>query len=123
MAWGIAVVGLAIDQATKALALARLDPENPPVLLGGLLTLQLVRNPGAAFSFGGTPTKIAGTGSAVNTAYLYSNVITIGGQQIDAIVTLTGLSGATLDSFDSTANPYANTGYFQPNLTLSSVGG
>ena len=64
MAWGIAVVGLAIDQATKALALARLDPENPPVLLGGLLTLQLVRNPGAAFSFGESFT-IVFTGIAI----------------------------------------------------------
>ena len=46
------LVGWGIDQGTKALALAYLDPENPPVLLGGLLTLQLIHNPGAAFSLG-----------------------------------------------------------------------
>lgn len=52
IAWVIAVLGFAADQATKALALAFLDPLDPPVLLGGLLRLQLIRNPGAAFSMG-----------------------------------------------------------------------
>ncbi len=44
--------GLALDIATKMLAVSRLDPENPTRLLGGLVTLQLIRNPGAAFSLG-----------------------------------------------------------------------
>lgn len=48
----VAVVGYALDQATKALAEARLDPYDPPRYLGGLLTLRLVHNPGAAFSLG-----------------------------------------------------------------------
>ncbi|MGC3954224.1 MAG: signal peptidase II [Propionicimonas sp.] len=52
LAAGIAVVGIGLDQATKALALANLDPAEPIRLLGGLLTLQLIRNPGAAFSMG-----------------------------------------------------------------------
>ena len=52
IAGAIALVGFAADQATKAWALALLDPSDPPVLLGGLLTLQLIRNPGAAFSMG-----------------------------------------------------------------------
>lgn len=49
---GIALVGYGLDLATKQWALDTLDPQDPPVLLGGLLTLQLVRNPGAAFSMG-----------------------------------------------------------------------
>lgn len=49
---GVAVVCWGLDQATKALAVRYLDPEQPYRMLGGLLTLQLVRNPGAAFSFG-----------------------------------------------------------------------
>lgn len=49
---GIAAVGYGSDLVTKQLALAHLDPSNPPVLLGGLLRLQLIRNPGAAFSMG-----------------------------------------------------------------------
>lgn len=49
---GIAAVGYGTDLLTKQLALAHLDPSHPPVLLGGLLRLQLIRNPGAAFSMG-----------------------------------------------------------------------
>ncbi len=52
LALGIGAVGYAVDFGTKELALAHLDPQNPPVLLGGLLRLQLIRNPGAAFSMG-----------------------------------------------------------------------
>lgn len=48
----VACMGYALDLASKLAAVAWLDPQNPPVLLGGLLTLQLVRNPGAAFSMG-----------------------------------------------------------------------
>lgn len=52
MALGVAVSGYLVDLFTKTMALAYLDPQHPPVLLGGLLTLHLVFNPGAAFSMG-----------------------------------------------------------------------
>ena len=42
---------LALDQVTKALAVALLEPGRPVAVLGPLLRLQLLRNPGAAFSF------------------------------------------------------------------------
>ncbi|CAL8971872.1 Lipoprotein signal peptidase [Propionicimonas sp. T2.31MG-18] len=48
----IAVAGFVADLLTKNLVLATLDPEKPIPLLGGLVTLQLIRNPGAAFSMG-----------------------------------------------------------------------
>ena len=48
----IALVGLALDVVTKIVAVSRLDPQEPVRLLGGLLTLRLIRNPGAAFSAG-----------------------------------------------------------------------
>ncbi|SDS09564.1 signal peptidase II [Microlunatus soli] len=48
----VALVGLALDFSTKQLAVAHLDPADPPSLLGGLITLQLIRNSGAAFSLG-----------------------------------------------------------------------
>ncbi len=47
---GIAVVTYAADQITKQLAVTHLDPEQPIPLLGDLLRLQLIFNPGAAFS-------------------------------------------------------------------------
>lgn len=49
---GVAALGLALDLGSKLAAVKFLDPDNPPVLLGGLLTLRLIRNPGAAFSLG-----------------------------------------------------------------------
>ena len=48
----VGACGLLLDQLTKLLAVRNLDPLDPPVLLGGLVTLRLIRNPGAAFSLG-----------------------------------------------------------------------
>lgn len=48
----MALAGLALDVATKSVAVAQLDERRPVELLGGLLTLRLIRNPGAAFSLG-----------------------------------------------------------------------
>lgn len=54
LAWvlGLGLFGFLLDLSTKVLALNRLDPVDPPRFLGGLLTLRLTRNPGAAFSMG-----------------------------------------------------------------------
>ncbi len=65
----------------------------------------------------------SGSGNTVNSYRDYINVITIGGKRIDARVTLTALSGATVADFDSTTNPYAAGASFQPNLNISSAGG
>lgn len=46
----IAVVVLALDVVTKVAAVAQLEDRAPVEVLGGLVYLQLVRNPGAAFS-------------------------------------------------------------------------
>lgn len=48
----VAATGLTMDVITKSIAVSRLDPGTPIPLLGGLLTLRLIRNPGAAFSQG-----------------------------------------------------------------------
>jgi signal peptidase II len=48
----LAAVVYALDLATKTLAVAQLEGREPVSLLGGLLTLRLTRNPGAAFSLG-----------------------------------------------------------------------
>ena len=49
---GIGALGLVLDQLTKNVAIANLDPQQPVPLLGGVVTLRLIRNPGAAFSMG-----------------------------------------------------------------------
>lgn len=48
----MALAGLALDVVTKIIAVDRLEPLVPVRLLGGALTLRLIRNPGAAFSSG-----------------------------------------------------------------------
>jgi signal peptidase II len=46
----IAVAVLVLDIVTKVVAVAQLEDREPVEILGGLVYLQLVRNPGAAFS-------------------------------------------------------------------------
>ncbi|GAA0901632.1 signal peptidase II [Pseudonocardia zijingensis] len=46
----IAAAVLVLDVVTKVLAVAQLEDREPVEILGGLVYLQLVRNPGAAFS-------------------------------------------------------------------------
>lgn len=45
----VSAVVLVLDVVTKTLAVRELTDRDPVVLLGGVLTLRLVRNPGAAF--------------------------------------------------------------------------
>ena len=54
----IALAVCAVDAAAKALAVADLTPPRTVTLLGGLITLQLYRNPGAAFGIGPSYTVI-----------------------------------------------------------------
>ena len=60
----IAVAGLVLDVVTKVVAVDRLEPLVPVRLLGGLLTLRLIRNPGAAFSSGEGFTVVFGLAAA-----------------------------------------------------------
>lgn len=48
--WGIALVTLLVDQATKWWALRALEPGERQQLIGDLITLRVIRNAGAAFS-------------------------------------------------------------------------
>jgi len=82
-------------------------------------------------NFGGsgvTITNKVGTGTTVNSVVLYQNVITVGGQQIDAIVrTLEVNNVSTFSAFDQTGT---GTGYtnnvqrwFSPQFTFGTGGG
>jgi signal peptidase II len=48
----LAAVVFVLDQVTKAWALASLTPDEPVPLIGSWIELDLIRNPGAAFSLG-----------------------------------------------------------------------
>ena len=54
----VALTGLALDLLTKILAVDRLQPGRPVPLVDGVLTLRLIRNPGAAFGTGGGITPV-----------------------------------------------------------------
>jgi signal peptidase II len=54
----IAGLGYALDVGTKLLAVAKLTDRPPVPVVGDLLTLTLVRNPGAAFSTGTSYTLV-----------------------------------------------------------------
>ncbi len=47
---GVAALSYGLDQVTKVLAVRQLSPGDPVELVGTLLSLRLIRNPGAAFS-------------------------------------------------------------------------
>jgi signal peptidase II len=49
---GVALTAYVVDLATKVLAVRHLTPGEPVDVVGSLLRLDLVRNPGAAFSTG-----------------------------------------------------------------------
>lgn len=60
----VAVTGLLLDVVTKVVVVDRLEPLVPVRLLGGLLTLRLIRNPGAAFSTGESFTVVFAVAAA-----------------------------------------------------------
>jgi signal peptidase II len=62
---GVALLVLVLDIVSKTIVVATLSHRVPLRLLGGLLTLRESRNPGAAFSIGGTSTTILFTAIAV----------------------------------------------------------
>ncbi|MEH3156764.1 MAG: signal peptidase II [Gordonia paraffinivorans] len=47
----VALVILALDLVTKIVVVATIDPQRPVQIIGDTVTLRLVRNSGAAFSF------------------------------------------------------------------------
>ncbi|MGL5861798.1 MAG: signal peptidase II, partial [Phycicoccus sp.] len=55
---GATVAALFADQLTKIWALAALTPGQPVDLIGSVIRLNLVRNPGAAFSIGDRATWV-----------------------------------------------------------------
>ena len=56
---GVAVFVIAADVISKSIVVAKMAPPHPPIrLLGGLLTITLTRNGGAAFSIGTSMTIV-----------------------------------------------------------------
>jgi len=66
---GTALLGIGLDQATKALMVAKVEGRPPVRLIGQVLTINVSRNSGAAFSFAPAATVLF-TGMAVGVAAL-----------------------------------------------------
>ena len=58
LALGVALLGLLVDLGTKQLAVQELTGRAPVRVLGEVLQLRLIRNPGAAFSAGASMTPV-----------------------------------------------------------------
>jgi uncharacterized repeat protein (TIGR02543 family) len=71
----------------------------------------------AALGSAGAPDK------AVNGWAYYTNVLTVGGVQIDAKITTLALTNATIDNYDNPGSASSNQTYFQINNTASTAGG
>jgi len=70
--WLVALAVVAVDQLTKQWALSTLEPGENHELLGSWLSIELVRNPGAAFSLGNSTTWIV---TAVGIAVLIGIIV------------------------------------------------
>jgi signal peptidase II len=71
----VALAGLALDVVTKIVVVDRLEPLVPVRLLGGLLTLRLIRNSGAAFSSGEQLTPLFGLAACVVLAFVLVKLV------------------------------------------------
>jgi signal peptidase II len=88
-----------IDQVTKALAVALLEPNQPVRVIGSLLQLRLVRNPGAAFSLGESTTYVftALASIAVILIVRYTPRITHPAWSLTLALVLAGAAGNLVD--------------------------
>jgi len=71
----IVLAGLVLDVVTKIAAVDRLEPQVPVRLVGGLLTLRLIRNPGAAFSAGESFTYVFAVAAVVVLVFIVVRLV------------------------------------------------
>lgn len=80
---------------------------------------------GVELDFSSTKRTATNNNTAVGGTATYTNVATIGGIQIDAVVTTVALSSATINSggYDNPGSASANEKYFQIDNTATVAGG
>lgn len=100
IAVAVAVLALSVDILTKWLAVQFLDPLRPVPVIDGLLTLRLIRNPGAAFSIGEdfTPVfSILAAGALIGVSYWAMPKLRHRGWAVTIGLLLAGIAGNFLD--------------------------
>lgn len=100
VASGLWFLGLSVDQLTKLAALAYLEPGAPGTWALGVLRLQLIFNPGAAFGMGESATVVFSLFAIVATAVcLFVGLprITKGWHALTLGLLLAGITGNLVD--------------------------
>jgi signal peptidase II len=97
--FGVAALVYAADVATKHLAVSLLEPGRPVEVVGDLLRLTLVRNPGAAFSTGTSFTVVLSliAIAAVVTVLVLSRRVASAGWAVALGLLLGGVAGNLTD--------------------------
>ncbi len=103
----LACAGVALDQVTKAMAVAWLVPGRPVPLVSDLFSLALYRNPGAAFSAGSNFTIGFSILAAVVLVLVCDVVVPRVRTTFWAVVTGLGLSGVAGNFIDRLFQPPA----------------
>jgi signal peptidase II len=104
----IAVVGVALDQVTKYLAVRELTGRAPVEVLDPLLELRLVRNPGAAFGAGASLTPLITVVALVATAVAGYYVLRVRhrGWAVALGLLLAGVVGNLIDRMFRAPSPF-----------------
>ncbi|HET7352043.1 MAG TPA: signal peptidase II [Marmoricola sp.] len=99
LALAVAAVALVVDVASKQLAVRELEGRDPVQVLGEVLQLTLVRNPGAAFSTGESFTPAISLVAVIATAVIVRLVFKVRhrGWAVALGLLLAGVSGNLVD--------------------------
>lgn len=96
-------------------------------VIGNLFAQQIVPTGFAPLDFGGagvTITPKVGNGTAVGDIVVYENILTISGQQVDAIVTTAVLQNGSFSDYDNISTSQGNLErWFSPRLSFNNGGG
>jgi signal peptidase II len=108
LAFTVAAIALVVDQASKVLAVRHLTDHAPVEVVGSLLKLELLRNPGAAFSTGESLTPVISVIALVAAivVFHFARRVQHRGWAVGLGLLLAGVSGNLLDRLLRDPGPF-----------------
>ena len=108
LAFTVAAVALVVDQASKILAVHKLTGREPVEVIGTFLQLDLLRNPGAAFSTGASLTPVISVVAVVAAVVVVVFALRVRhrGWALALGLLLAGVSGNLLDRLFRAPGPF-----------------
>ena len=108
LAFVVAAVALTLDQVTKVLAVRELTDRAPVEVIGSLLKLRLLRNPGAAFSAGTSLTPLISVVAviAVVVGVYFASRVGHRGWAVGLGLLLAGVTGNLVDRMLRAPGPF-----------------